>query len=321
MKNRGFIYTLVIIIIAGIAITMSTSRAIDKSRQQSGAAVATALEPETPAAGAGRAETEAELIMGAAAARAAAAEEAAGAVYDASPEKSAAAAEAVGVQEEAGVEAPSGEIQTVPESAIGPGMKSPDNQSLELRIGEASDIASNAGAAEAGADGVDSGTGKEAAESASIPLSPLEPAALIAENQGNDAAKTEGLAEAAAAEGSYHLNRLRELDVQIQKNREKQSAANNYSAKKMAENELKLWDNELNAIYGDIMDRLDVSQASSLVDEEREWMKERDRLAAEAAKASAGGSMESVEYTISLAESTRLRAYELMELYGHLLSE
>ena len=66
---------------------------------------------------------------------------------------------------------------------------------------------------------------------------------------------------------------------------------------------------------------MDEKRASELVLEERGWMKERDRLATEAAKASAGGSMESVEYTVSLAESTRKRAYELVEVYGYLLND
>lgn len=83
--------------------------------------------------------------------------------------------------------------------------------------------------------------------------------------------------------------------------------------------ELKLWDNELNVIYDEILKRLDEKQAGELVEEERQWMKERDRLAAEAAKAFSGDAKESVEYTASLAESTRSRAYELVDAYEYLL--
>lgn len=158
------------------------------------------------------------------------------------------------------------------------------------------------------------------AESAEVvPMSPLEPATLQGSPQNTDL--EEAAVKEAAEVGSSYRSHFQELDLQIQKSREKQSASNNYSAKKQAENELKLWDNELNAVYRDIMERLDEAKAASLVEEERAWMKERDRLAAEAAEASAGGSMESVEYTLSLAESTRARAYELVELYADLLSE
>lgn len=51
------------------------------------------------------------------------------------------------------------------------------------------------------------------------------------------------------------------------------------------------------------------------MEQQRAWLKERDSAAVEAAKNSAGGSSESLEYTASLAESTRARAYELAELY------
>ena len=50
-------------------------------------------------------------------------------------------------------------------------------------------------------------------------------------------------------------------------------------------------------------------------------MKTRDGLAMEAAKNSQGGSSESVEYTVSLTESTRQRAYELIEIYADELAE
>ena len=115
---------------------------------------------------------------------------------------------------------------------------------------------------------------------------------------------------------SYYRNRLAELENRIQKNREAQAASNNSnSAKTLADSELKLWDNELNLIYNAIKDDLDDGEAADLVEEERAWIRERDRKAVDAAKASAGGSLESVEYTASLADSTRERAYELLDRY------
>ena len=50
-------------------------------------------------------------------------------------------------------------------------------------------------------------------------------------------------------------------------------------------------------------------------------MRERDEKAVEAAKQSGGGSMESVEYTASLAASTRERSYELLDVYGYVLQQ
>ncbi len=89
--------------------------------------------------------------------------------------------------------------------------------------------------------------------------------------------------------------------------------------KSAAANELKLWDSELNDIYNAILERLEKEESEALVKEEREWLKERDVLAMEAAKKSAGSSNESIEYTFSLVESTRKRAYELAERYGQAL--
>jgi len=284
MKNKGFIYTLVIIIIAGITITLGTSRAIDKSRQQNSSAVVSAQEETVPEAKL-KEEGTPELAVAAAGASSA------GAVQDRGP--AAYVEQAAADHEEAA-----------------------DGSGAEPAAEEADRDSSSAGP------GV-SASPAEVETVKTVPMSPLEPAMPI--DKTREGSDVQSMAKEspvnAVVEDSYYLNRLTELDVQIQKNRENQSASNNYSAKKAAEDELKLWDNELNVIYGEIMKRLDTLKASELVDEEREWMKERDRLAAEAAKASAGGSMESVEYTISLAASTRLRAYELIEIYGYLLKE
>lgn len=109
--------------------------------------------------------------------------------------------------------------------------------------------------------------------------------------------------------------RLAELDSQIQKIREEGTESTTYSMKAAAENELKLWDSELNAVYNDILKRMSTDEAEKLVTEEREWMKKRDAMAVEAAKKSAGGTLEGLEYTASLAMSTRERAYQLADLY------
>lgn len=292
MKNKGFIYTLMIIIIAGLTITLGTSRAIEKSRRQHAAeTVMTLAETEIPGA---RTETMVrpdETVAESAVLRAASAPDSGASVFNGEAGKPVGPMEAAEEEAAADMDKEAGPGAAVPEAqtAVGPGMN-----------GSADPV------------GVDGKT---------VPMSPLAPASPMAESRGKTAGPQEAVAEAAGEESSYYLNRLRELDVQIQRNREKQSASNNYSAKKQAESELKLWDSERSSIYGEIMERLDVSQASGLVDEEREWMKERDRRAAEAAKSSAGGSMESVEYTLSLAESARSRSYELIENYGYLLSE
>ncbi len=146
-----------------------------------------------------------------------------------------------------------------------------------------------------------------------VSISPLDPEPSL---NSVDGANPEIQQAEGEANSSYYRNRLAELENRIQKNREAQAASNNSnSAKTLADSELKLWDNELNLIYNAIKDDLDDGEAADLVEEERAWIRERDRKAVDAAKASAGGSLESVEYTASLADSTRERAYELLDRY------
>lgn len=113
----------------------------------------------------------------------------------------------------------------------------------------------------------------------------------------------------------YYLERLNDLDTQIQKMRAEDTDSTTYSMKNAAEKELKLWDNELNTIYMVILKQMSEDESWKLVEEERSWMKERDSEAVGAAKKYSGGTIESLEYTAALAESTKARAYELVEEY------
>ena len=147
-----------------------------------------------------------------------------------------------------------------------------------------------------------------------LSISPLDPEPALTSD--SDGANIEMELTDGSGNSSYYRKRLAELENRIQKNREAQTASNNSnSAKTLADSELKLWDNELNLIYNAVKDDLDDGEAADLVEEERAWIRERDRKAIDAAKASAGGSLESVEYTASLADSTRERAYELLDRY------
>lgn len=309
MKNKGIYYTLAIIIVAGITITTCTDyflrgslsskpeASYELSAQQEqdpvfgsdGGGLSEGTAEEGAASGdtdAGTAEPEIAMAL---------AED-----YTVSPDAGAGGAEA-----ESGVQS---RKAVVTESAVTSG-------ELEGSQNSGDAVLQSSSFAVKSSDGAGTGTGEE-----SISISPLETAA--ADTYLSSAPQSGNGADTAAAPVSYYRERLLELDAQIQKNRENQSASNvNASAKNAASSELKLWDNELNLVYNEIMDRLNETQAAILVKEEREWIKERDRLAAEAAKASSSGSLESVEYTVSLAETTRMRAYELVDDYEYLLMD
>lgn len=148
----------------------------------------------------------------------------------------------------------------------------------------------------------------EQSEAPSIAITPLEtaPAAPYAYQLQE---------EYAAAE---YKTRLNELDAQIMRIREEETDSNTYSMKTTAENELKLWDSELNTVYTKILEKVSEEEAALLIQEERNWMKERDALAVMAAKKSNGGA-EGIEYTASLAASTRQRTYDLVDMYQNIL--
>lgn len=113
----------------------------------------------------------------------------------------------------------------------------------------------------------------------------------------------------------YYAARLQDLDTQIKKMREADTEGTTYSMITQADKELKLWDNELNVIYNVVMDHLEEDSARQLAEEERQWMKLRDASALEACSKYSGGTLEGLEYTSSLAASTRERAYVLVNQY------
>lgn len=128
----------------------------------------------------------------------------------------------------------------------------------------------------------------------------------------NAADPTEGAA--------YYQKHLADLDTQIKKMREESGDSNTYSMKALADKELKLWNREQNVIYTAVSESLDDEARKELELSQQAWIKSRDAKAEEAAKKYSGGSLEGLEYTASLAESTRARAYDLLAEYTEVFS-
>jgi len=141
-------------------------------------------------------------------------------------------------------------------------------------------------------------------------ISPISPDSKG--RQANAAAPVEGAA--------YYQKHLLELDAQIKKMRGESGDSNTYSMKALVEKELKLWTREQNAIYAAIIEGLTDEDKEALETAQQAWIKSRDAKAEEAAKKYSGGSLEEVEYTASIAESTRARAYDLVTEYMDVLS-
>lgn len=78
---------------------------------------------------------------------------------------------------------------------------------------------------------------------------------------------------------------------------------------------LKRWDDALNEIYGVLEEQLSTKEVSSLREEQREWIKQRDKVAEEEALKYEGGSLAPFEYLSTKARMTKERCYELVEGY------
>jgi len=118
-----------------------------------------------------------------------------------------------------------------------------------------------------------------------------------------------------------YRNRLEELDAQIAKNHAASGDTTANSLKAAAENERKLWEAELNRILDALEQQFSAEQEDELFKEQKEWIRERENTAVAVSKKQSGSAMEEVEYNISLAETTRTRAYELAEQYASVLAE
>lgn len=115
--------------------------------------------------------------------------------------------------------------------------------------------------------------------------------------------------------------KLGEIDSLIQNMQGSEASTNTDSLKKVADYEYHLWDTELNHIYQAILEGMTEEEAQDLKTEERAWIRSRDLAAKKAASKFGGGTMESLEYTASLSDSTRSRAYELLEQYGTYITD
>ena len=116
----------------------------------------------------------------------------------------------------------------------------------------------------------------------------------------------------------------RELDsaeASIKKLKSSETDTSTWSYLNLADYELKLWDDLLNRIYQDIIGNMDEAEADELRKEEKAWIKKRDADAKKVSSRYSGGTLEGLEHTASLAESTKKRAYELLEDYGSYLPQ
>lgn len=88
-----------------------------------------------------------------------------------------------------------------------------------------------------------------------------------------------------------------------------------YALKKVEDDRWEMWDQLLNEIYGALKEQLSAEEMDQLKEEQRNWIKNRDKRALEASLKFKGGTQEHLEYTAVLANITEERCYELVEGY------
>ncbi len=114
---------------------------------------------------------------------------------------------------------------------------------------------------------------------------------------------------------AYYL-RLSEMDRKLSEKMEEAAKKPVADQKTVADETLKFWDDELNAVYQALREELEEEAFYALREEERAWLRARDEAAAQAAAAeNSSNSSQNLAYTLSLVSSTRDRVYVLAEMY------
>ncbi len=298
MKNRGVIIAIILILIMGAGVTVGTRRFIhDKTSD----GVASNFQGQIP--------PSEELNM---------------------ESMAMAAAGMTSLPESGGQEAglDTGSRETAKEQAPAEAGSETGEQKAAGRM---ADAAAGSGSVSTYSDSEGTASAKEEAAAVSADTDALA-AAPAAENA--PAAKSSvvispltGVSESDTAVTEFvttldgYRKKLNEIDGLIQNMQGSEASSNTDSLKKVADYEYYLWDTELNHIYQAILEGMTEEEAQDLKTEERAWIRSRDLAAKKAASKFGGGTMESLEYTASLSDSTRTRAYELLEQYGTYITE
>jgi uncharacterized protein YecT (DUF1311 family) len=127
-------------------------------------------------------------------------------------------------------------------------------------------------------------------------------------------AKKKAEAAANASKKKEYIQKLNNIQSGL-KDLDYLYSGNMMQMKEAASETYKRWDKALNEIYGVLKTQLSESEMNKLRDKQREWIKYRDNTAKTASLEFEGGSMETLEYTSTLAQLTKERCYELVQNY------
>ncbi|WML33640.1 lysozyme inhibitor LprI family protein [Clostridium sp. OS1-26] len=109
--------------------------------------------------------------------------------------------------------------------------------------------------------------------------------------------------------------KLDKIQLELKALDEKDASGKTLYMREAANERYKRWDAALNEIYGVLKGQLSASDMKKLQSEEIKWISNRDAKAKEESSSMKGGTMESVIYMNSMANTTENRCYELVEKY------
>ena len=198
-------------------------------------------------------------------------------------------------------------LEKIPETGRAPGDAAKSQEAIPEALTEKEQMESSFSAPVTAQKEAAEGTEAGPAASAQLEETPVSPLS------GSAVAGTV-LTEQQLTRSGYQ-KKLEEIDGIVEEMRASDANSSTDSMKTVADYEYRLWDGELNHLYQAVIGAMGEEEADSLRSEEREWIRTRDLTARKAAARFKGGTMESLEYTASLAASTRERAYQILNDY------
>ncbi|AOZ92666.1 lysozyme inhibitor LprI family protein [Paenibacillus crassostreae] len=112
-----------------------------------------------------------------------------------------------------------------------------------------------------------------------------------------------------------YIQKLNEIEEGLADLQDLYNEGTTVSMTAAADETYKRWDAALNEIYNDLKQQLSTSEMAKLKQEQLDWITSRDETAKEESLEYEGGTMESLQYILTLSRVTKERCYELVDLY------
>ena len=113
----------------------------------------------------------------------------------------------------------------------------------------------------------------------------------------------------------YYTKKLDDIQAKIDKDYNFKNTETTADMRNVSGAQYKLWDDAVNEIYKDLQNTLSSNDKENLKIEELAWISKKENDAKNAANKVKGGTLEPVNYSLSLADSTKKRCYELVNKY------